>query len=121
MLIPTETELEFLNHEYDTLDDNKTKQKESAKLLKVNFDKEKDDPWNGKSQGQTVRAGMEDILRDNGIDMGQYFGGNIQGSGCHHLMSHSQKITEVFISFFIISTTNTLWISIYILLNLNWL
>ena len=43
---------------------------------------------------------MEDILRDNGIDMGQYFGGDIQGNGCCCLMSHSKKITEEFISFF---------------------
>jgi len=39
-----ERELEFLNHEYDTLDNNITKQKESAKLLKPKYDKEKDDP-----------------------------------------------------------------------------
>ena len=45
-------------------------------------------------EGQTVRAGMEGIMKDNGIDFGAFRAGDIQGNGCPKLMSCGLEITK---------------------------
>ena len=40
-----------------------------------------------KVEGQTVRAGMEDVMKDNGIKFRAFQAGDIQGNGCRKLMS----------------------------------
>ena len=45
-------------------------------------------------EGQTVRAGMEVIMKDNGIDFGEFRAGDIQGNGCWKLMSCGGEITK---------------------------
>ena len=49
---------------------------------------------NSKVEGQTVRVGMEGIMKDNGIDFGAFRAGDIQGNGCRKLMSCGREITK---------------------------
>ena len=51
------------------------------------FEEEAAKPENSKVEGQTVGAGMEGIMKDNGIDFGAFQAGDIQGNGCWKLMS----------------------------------
>ena len=61
----------------------KGKLRERRKL----FDTEGSKPENSKLEGQIVRAGMESIMKDYGIDFGSFQGGDIQGNGCRKIMS----------------------------------
>ena len=54
---------------------------------------------NSKVEGQTVRAGMEGIMKDNGIDLGVFRAGDIQGNGCQKLMSYGGQITKIMTDF----------------------
>ena len=45
-------------------------------------------------EGQTVRAGMEGIMKDNGIDFGEFQAVDIQGNECQKLMSCGGGITK---------------------------
>ena len=38
-------------------------------------------------EGHKLRAGMEGIMKDNGIDFGAFWAGDIQGNGCRKRMS----------------------------------
>ena len=49
--------------------------------------------------GQPVRAGIEDVFKQNGIDLGQYHGGNIQGNGCRKIMAQSKVILDQFAAY----------------------
>ena len=68
----------------------KGKLRERRKL----FDTEGSKPENSKLEGQTVRAGMESIMKDYGIDFGSFQGGDIQGNGCRKIMSCGGQITK---------------------------
>ena len=58
------------------------------------FEEEEAKPENSKLEGQTVRAGMEGIMKDNGIDFGAFRAGDIQGNGCWKLMCCGGNITK---------------------------
>ena len=45
-------------------------------------------------EAQTVRAGMEGIMKDNGIDFGAFQAVDIQGNECQKLMSCGGDITK---------------------------
>ena len=68
----------------------KGKLRERRKL----FDTEGSKPENSKLEGQTVRAGMESIMKDYGIDFGSFQGGDIQQNGCRKIMSCGGQITK---------------------------
>ena len=51
------------------------------------FEEEATKQDNSKVEGQTVRAGMEGVMKDNGIKFGAFWAGGIQGNGCRKLMS----------------------------------
>ena len=63
------------------------------------FEEEAAKPENPKVEGQTVRAGMEGIIKDNGIDFGAFWAGDIQGNGCWKLMSCGGDITKSMMEF----------------------
>ena len=58
------------------------------------FEEEAAKPENSKVEGQTVRAGLEGIIEDNGVDFGAFRAGDIQGNGCRKLMSCGGDITK---------------------------
>ena len=45
-------------------------------------------------EGQTVRAGIEGIKKDNGIEFGAFRAGYIQGNGFRKLMSFGGDVTK---------------------------
>ena len=45
-------------------------------------------------EGQTVRAGMEGVMKDNGIEFGAFRAGDIQVNGCRKLMSCGGEIKK---------------------------
>ena len=51
------------------------------------FEEEAAKSENSKVEGHTVRAGMESVMKDNGIEFGAFRAGDIQGNGCRKLMS----------------------------------
>ena len=50
-------------------------------------------------RGQNVRAGMEEILKDYGIDRRAHQSGDVQGNGCQRLMSDSNNILREITNF----------------------
>ena len=50
-------------------------------------------------EGQTVRAGMEVVIKDNGIEFGAFCAGDIQGNGYWKLMSCGGDITKYMTEF----------------------
>ena len=58
------------------------------------FDTEGSKPENSKLEGQTIRAGMEIIMKDYGIYFGSFQGGDIQRNGCRKIMSCGGQITK---------------------------
>ena len=50
-------------------------------------------------EGQIVRAGMEVVMKDNGIEFSAFRVGDIQGNGCRKLMSCGEEITKYMTEF----------------------
>ena len=63
------------------------------------FEEEAAKPENSKVEEQTVRAGMEGVMKDNGIKFGAFRAGDIQGNGCRKLMSCGGEITKYMTEF----------------------
>ena len=63
------------------------------------FEEESEKPENLKLEVQTVRAGMEDVMKYNGIELGAFQAGDIQGNGCRKLMSCGGEITKYMTEF----------------------
>ena len=64
----TEAEIDMLLAEHNELKQAKEDATKELEVLKVQFTKEADEPENKKKRGQNVRSGMEEILKDYGID-----------------------------------------------------
>ena len=70
-------EVDHLEEEYEELLESVNSCRTTLKVAKDSFQEEANKPINSKTYGQPVRAGIEDILQSNGIDMGAYLGGDI--------------------------------------------
>ena len=94
-----EVELELLAEERSQLimEDEKTKGK--LRERRRMFEEEAAKPENSKVEGQTVRAGMEGVMKDNGIEFGAFCAGDIEGNGCRKLMSCGEEITKYMAEF----------------------
>ena len=94
-----ESELELLAEEHSQLilEDKKAK----GELMErwIIFEEEAAKPENSKVEGQTVRSGMEVVMKDNGIEFGAFQAGDIQGNGCRKLMSCGGEITKYMTEF----------------------
>ena len=94
-----EAELELLAEEHSQmiLEDKKAKGelRESRRM----FEEEAAKPENSKVEEQTVRAGMEGVMKDNGIEFGAFWAGDIQGNGFRKLMSCGGEITKYITEF----------------------
>ena len=58
----------------------------------MQFTKEAHEPENKNKRGQNVRAGMEEILKDYGIDRLSHQSGDIQENGCQRHMYDSDNM-----------------------------
>ena len=56
-------------------------------------------PDNSKGEGHTVRAGMEGVMKDNGIEFSAFWAGDMQGNGCQKRMSCGGEITKYMTEF----------------------
>jgi hypothetical protein len=63
-----------------------------AKAKKTEQLDAKKTPENSKQFGQPVRAKMEGVMKEEGIDRGAMFGGDLQGGACRRLMSRRGNI-----------------------------
>ena len=63
------------------------------------FEEEAAKPENSKAEGQTVRAGMEGIMKDKAINFGAFREVDIQGNGCRKIMSCGGGITKSMMDF----------------------
>ena len=82
-----EAELELLVEECSQLSLEDEKSKDELRERRRMFEEEAAKPENSKVEGQTVRAGMEGIMKDNVIDFGAFRVGDIQGNGSRKQMS----------------------------------
>ena len=64
----TEAEIDMFLAEHNELKQAKEDATKELEVLKVQFTKEADEPENKKKRGQNFRSGMEEILKDYGID-----------------------------------------------------
>ena len=89
-----EAELELLAEKRSQmiLEDEKAKGEIGVRLQI--FEQEELKPENTKVEGQTVRVGMEDIMKYNGINFGQFRVGDIQGGRCRKVMSFGEEIPK---------------------------
>ena len=63
------------------------------------FEEGAEKPYHSKVEGQTVRAVMEGVMKDNGIEFGAFRAEDIQGNGCRKLMSCGGQITKYMTDF----------------------
>ena len=89
-----ETELELLAEEHNQLSLEYEKAKGELRERRRMFEEEAAKPDNSKVEVQTVRAGMEGIMKDNGIDFVAFRAGDIQLNRCWKLMSCVGGITK---------------------------
>ena len=79
------------------------KAKDDEKSLKKEFDDEANASENSKIKGQPVRAKIEDIMREMGVDRGEYCGRKLEGPGCQKMMAKRDEYHEK-LSDYIVST-----------------
>ena len=89
-----ESELELLAEERSQLSLEDEKSKDDLRERQRMFEEEAAKPENPKVEGQTVRSGMERMIKDNGINFGVFWAVDIQGNGCWKLMSCEGEITN---------------------------
>ena len=89
-----EAELELLAEERRQMSLEEIKTKGELRERRRMFEEEAGKPENSKVEGHTVRAGMEGIMKGNGIEFGAFRARDIQGNGCRKLMSCRGEITK---------------------------
>ena len=94
-----EAELELMVEERSQLILEYEKAKGKVRERRRLFEEEAEKPDNSKFEAQTVRAGMEGVMKDNGIKLGAFRVGDIQGNGCGKLMSRGGEITKYMTEF----------------------
>ena len=94
-----EAEINMLLAEHNELKQAKEDATEELEVLKLQFTKEADEPENKNKRGQNVRAGMEEILKDYGIERREQQHGDVQGNVCQRLMSDSNNILREITNF----------------------
>ena len=94
-----EAELELLAEERSQLILEDEKEKGELRERRRMFEEEAAKPENPKVEGQSVRVGMEGVMKDNGIKFGAFRAGDIQGNGCRKLMSCGREITKYMTEF----------------------
>ena len=95
----TEAELELLAEERNQLILEEKKAKGELRERRRIFEEEKTKLDHSKVEGQTVRAGMEGVMKDNGIQFSAFRAGNIQGNGFRKLTSYGGEITKYMTEF----------------------
>ena len=88
-----EAELELLAEECIQLSLEDEKSKGELRERRIMFEEEAAKPDHSKVEGQIVRAGIESIMKYNGIAFGAFWVGDIQWNGCQQLMSCGGEIT----------------------------
>ena len=94
-----EAELELLAEEHSQMILEDEKAKGELRERQRMFEEESEKPDNSKVELQTARAGMEGVMKDDGIKFGAFRAGDIQGSGCQKLMSSGGEITKYMTKF----------------------
>ena len=94
-----EAELELLAEERSQLVLEDEKAKGELRERQRMFEEEAAKPDSLKVEGQTVRAGMKGVRKDNGIKLGAFRAGYIQGNGCRKLMSCGGGIAKYMTEF----------------------
>ena len=94
-----EAELELLAEERSHLILEEEKAKGELRERQRMFEEEASKPDNSKLEGQIVRAEMKGIFKDNGIDYGEFWVGDIQENGCRKLISCGGDITKCMLDF----------------------
>ena len=53
---------------------------------KIAFEKEAKMPENSKAEGQPLREAFESVMKENGLDFGEYNGRDMQGNACRDFL-----------------------------------
>ena len=77
--------------------------KEEEKTLKAAFNDEANASENSKLKGQPVRAKIEDVMRELGVDRGEYYGRKLEGPGCRKMMAKRVEFADL-LSEYVVST-----------------
>ena len=94
-----EAELKLLEDERSQMILEDETEKGELRERRRMFEEEAAKPDNSKVEGQTVREGMEGVVKDNGIEFSAFRAGDIQGNGCRKLMSCGGEITKYMTEF----------------------
>jgi hypothetical protein len=81
-----ETDLEEVCEEKQALQNEVDKFKVEKEETENELKTEKTKPQNGKEFGQPVRAFVDEVMKEHGIDRGAHFGGKLEGNSCRKLM-----------------------------------
>ncbi|KAL7557672.1 hypothetical protein ACA910_021095 [Epithemia clementina (nom. ined.)] len=88
--------IEVEKHEIEakqaTLIVGKTQASAQLKKARKKFVDEPGEPFNSKATGQPVRAAIEKICKQHGVNKGCFFGGDLQGPACRSLMRNRRAI-----------------------------
>ena len=94
-----EAELELLAEERIQLILEDKQTKGDLRQMRRIFEEEAVKPDNSKVEGQTVRSGMEGVMKDNRIEFGSFRAGDIQWNGCQKLRGFGGEITKYMTQF----------------------
>ena len=79
--------------------------KADEKAWKLEFDNEANVSENLKIKGQPIRAKIEDIMRELGIDRGEYYGRKLEGPESWKMMAMREEFCDK-LSEYIVSTNS---------------
>jgi predicted nucleic acid-binding Zn-ribbon protein len=87
-----EAEIEDLRNTIVLLGEAVTAAKTVLDTAKKAFDKEAKKPENGKAEGQSMRDSLESIMKENGLNFGDYNGRDMQGNACREFLEKRVSI-----------------------------
>jgi hypothetical protein len=73
--------------------------KKALDAAKTAFDEEAKQPENSRALGQPVRDALESVMKQNGLDFGEYNGRDMQGNACRHFLEMRVEILDVMESY----------------------
>jgi hypothetical protein len=87
-----EAEIEDLQNTIVLLGEAVTAAKTALDAAKKAFDEEAKKPENGKAEGQPMRDSLESIMKENGLNFGDYNGRDMQGNACRDFLEKRVSI-----------------------------
>jgi hypothetical protein len=89
-----EAEIEDLQTSILLLTEGVKLAKTALDAANTSFDEEAKDLENSKAEGQPTRVSLESVMKENGLDFGEYQGRDMQGNACREFLEKRVKIFD---------------------------